>query len=298
MKCEYCGSDMPNNLKNCPTCGGPVDDVKEVVTPVVENTIVNNPTPATAPTTPGIDASTLIPTEKSKGSNTGFIVIVALLVVIIIVLGIFISNGSNKDEGSDDTTKTTEKTTTTTTSTTTSTTTTTRPFTTTTTTAIAQLDNYVTVYGYKFLVPSGFQSKIDEDIIYVYNTAAKKQASTTLLQGTVSEVVSLKDSYKTKLETGGYTNVSYTTETISGKDAITFMFTYQGHTFTEYFIQYDDSLIANHLAFYTDIVGESIMRSLILDLYNGIKSPTSTFAGNSFSGKPGVDAPTINDLTE
>ena len=296
MKCEYCGSDMPNDLKNCPTCGGPVAEVKEVVAPVVENTIVNNPTPATAPTTPGIDASTLIPTEKSKGSNTGFIVIVALLVVIIIVLGIFISNGSNKDEGSDDTTKTTEKTTTTTTSTTTSTTT--RSFTTTTTTAIAQLDNYVTVYGYKFLVPSGFQSKIDQDIIYVYNTAAKKQASTTLLPGTVSEVVSLKDSYKTKLETAGYTNVSYNVETISGKDAITFMFTYQGHTFTEYFIQYDDTLIADHVAYYTDIVGESIMRSLVLDLYNGIKSPTSTFAGNNFDEKPGVTAPSISDLTE
>lgn len=283
MKCEYCGSEMPNNVKNCPTCGGPVGEVKES-TSVVENTVVNNPAP-TVPTQ-GIDVNTLIPTEKNKGNNTGFIVIVALLVVIIVVLGIFIANGSDKDEAKDETTKTTEKTTTTTTTTTS------------TTTAIAQLDNYVTLYGYKFLVPSGFESKIIDDIVYVYNSVYKKQVSTTLLTGTISEIVSLKDSYKTKLETGGYTDVSYATETISGKDAITFKFTYQGHTYTEYFIQFDDTLVANHLAFYTDIVGESTMRSLVLDLYNGIKAPTSTFATSGFDASAGDDIPTINDLTE
>lgn len=248
----------------------PTPEVPAVpVAPVVEAPVA--PVAPTAPVAPAPVAPTPVAAApEKKNSNVLFVIIVLLLVAVLAFLGKMIWEEVGKKDGGSGKTTTTVTTTTTTSATTT----------TTTTTVQVATGNYQTLYGYKFLIPAGYQSMVESDAVVVYNSIAKKQVAATLLSGTIADVQASLENIKAEYVTQGATNVTSGSSTYSGKTYYSVSYTYQGHSFTDYFIELEDGVIYQGCAFYTDVVGEENIKQLVFQVYSGVEAPSSTFAGN------------------
>lgn len=289
MNCKNCGSPLIQGQKFCNACGTPCDVVHAQPTPApapvapAETPVAPVvPTPVEAPVapvapTPEVPAAPapVAPTPvaaapEKKNSNVLFVIIVLLLVAVLAFLGKMIWEEVGKKDGGSGKTTTTVTTTTTTSATTT----------TTTTTVQVATGNYQTLYGYKFLIPAGYQSMVESDAVVVYNSIAKKQVAATLLSGTIADVQASLENIKAEYVTQGATNVTSGSSTYSGKNYYSVSYTYQGHSFTDYFIELEDGVIYQGCAFYTDVVGEENIKQLVFQVYSGVEAPSSTFAGN------------------
>ena len=251
----------------------PVVETPAPVAPAVETPVAPVAPAPVAPVAAAPVASTSEAPAKKK-SNAAFIIIVLLLVAVMVFLGKMIFENLDKDDKKDPNPKTTEKVTTTTTTTTT---------TTSTTAAIVAQGNYQTLYGYKFLVPSGYESEVKDPYIFMWNKTLKKQVGATLLSGTFMEYSESIEDIKTQFEGFGYTNITTSTSTYAGIQYLAFHYTYSGYTFTDYFIQLEDGVMSQITAFYTNILGEETMKELVFAVHNNIESPIAGFAGVQLS---------------
>ena len=255
--------------------------VAPVETPVAPAAEVQAPTPVAAPVAPApgdVAVAPAVPAPQQpekKSSNILFILIVLLCVVVLVFLGRMLLEDTSSDKGDKKTTTTTKEVTTSTSTTTT---------TTTTTTTNQQVANgeYVTLYGYKFLVPNGFTTTVSDQAIMFVNYAARQQITSTLYGMTLEEYKAAFPSVKANSEASGATGVTMTENTYNGKPYVMVSYTYGGYRYDDYYMEVEPGVLFMGCALLINgNDADSAMKRLIFTIYDGIVSPTATFAGTS-----------------
>lgn len=309
MICKNCGSPLTDGQKFCNACGTPCDVVQQTapvapqaptpeVAPVQPVAPVEQPAPV-APVAPQAPVQPVVPTPvaapvaqppvapavapvqpvapapqqpEKKNSNVLFILIVLLCVVVLVFLGRMLLEDTSNNKNDKTTTTTTKEVTTTTTSTTT------------TTTTVAQVANgeYVSLYGYKFLVPNGFTTTVSDQAIMFLNYAARQQITSTLYDMTLEEYKVAFPSIKANSEASGATGVTMTENTYNGKPYVMVSYTYSGYRYDDYYMEVEPGVLFMGCALLINgSDADSSMKRLVFTIYDGIISPTATFAGTS-----------------
>lgn len=255
----------------------PVETPVAPVAPVVPAAPaeVQAPTPVAAPVAPQAPVAPAPQQPEKKSSNILFILIVLLCVVVLVFLGRMLLEDTSSDKGDKKTTTTTKEVTTSTSTTTT---------TTTTTTTNQQVANgeYVTLYGYKFLVPNGFTTTVSDQAIMFVNYAARQQITSTLYGMTLEEYKAAFPSVKANSEASGATGVTMTENTYNGKPYVMVSYIYGGYRYDDYYMEVEPGVLFMGCALLINgNDADSAMKRLIFTIYDGIVSPTATFAGTS-----------------
>lgn len=251
------------------------------------------PVPPTAPTAPGAPTFEAPPAPVAatpqgnatakpnflanmKKGNKIILLVVAAVIVVAIVLIVMLNNDKNKVVPIQSTT--TSSTSSTNSTTTTSPYTPTAPIT--TTQPIASSSD-LSIYGYTFKVPSGYQGVVENNTVVMASETTGIAMGFNLLTGSVSAASTQLEQVKAQLETQGYTNISYMTSTYANRQFIQCKYTKDNINYIEYMIQFETNVIVDVVVLDKNNNAETVLLTTVFGVVNGITKPASTFAGPS-----------------
>lgn len=263
-----------------PAAPAPVDPIVTVVpTPAVPVA----PTQA-APVAQEVPSVAPVAQPEKKKSNILFILIVLLLVAVLVFLGKFILDNVNKGGSGNSGVKTTEK----------ATTTTTTPTTTTTTQSQIATGKYETLYGYKFLVPAGFDSQVANDYVMFKSDLKKQLLVSTLYAETVAEFKASFLTFKANTEAAGATNVVMSENIYNNKPYVMVEYSVDGIKYNEYYIEVEPGVLYCGAVVLINGYDDGSNKALALGVFDNIVVPTASFAGTTLPETPNALKPSVN----
>lgn len=260
-----------------PVAPAPVDPI---VTVVPTPTAPVAPTPV-APVAQEVPSVAPVAQPEKKKSNILFILIVLLLVAVLVFLGKFILDNVNKGGSGNSGVKTTEKVTTTTT-------------TTTTTQSQIATGKYETLYGYKFLVPTGFDSQVANDYVMFKSDLKKQLLVSTLYSETVAEFKASFLTFKANTEAAGATNVVMSENTYNNKTYVMVEYSVDGIKYNEYYIEVEPGVLYCGAVVLINGYDDGSNKALALGVFDNIVVPTASFAGTTLPETPNALKPSVN----